>query len=83
MTNELKKEIGKDFQADLTKLIDYIDEAMGDIRFHVRYLISVKDGLEKETYDKICDLFADLMETRNDAVRARRSVYETCIGEDK
>ena len=83
MTKNLKTEVYEDFHDGLTKVIDNIDEAMDDIRFYVQHAMGLADGIENETYDRICDLFADLMETRNDAVRARRSICESYLMEEE
>jgi hypothetical protein len=83
MTKNLEKEVYKDFHDGLNEVINDIDEAMNDIRFYVTHAMGLDSGIENETYDRICDLFADLMETRNDAVRARRSIYENYLKEEE
>lgn len=82
MTQNLKTEVYEDFHDALTETIDNIDEAMDGIRFYVQHAMGLADGIDRGTYDRICDLFADLMETRNDAVRARRSIAENYLIEE-
>ena len=80
--NKLTKEISENTCSEITDLIIGLDDAMDNLRFEVRHYMS-NEGIDRKAYDRICDLFADLMETRNDAVRARRSICENYLMEDE
>lgn len=80
--NKLTKEISENTCSEITDLIIGLDDAMDNLRFEVRHYMS-NEGIDRKAYDRICDLFADLMETRNDAVRARRAIYESYLMEDE
>ena len=76
--NKLTKEISENTVSDITAIIDGIDDAMDNLRFEVRHYMS-NEGIDRKAYDRIFDLFADLAETRNDAVRARRAIFEAYL----
>ena len=80
--NKLTKEISENTCSEITDLIIGLDDAMDNLRFEVRHYMS-NEGIDRKAYDRICDLFADLMETRNDAVRARRAIYESYLMEEE
>ena len=80
--NKLTKEISENTCSEITDLIIGLDDAMDNLRFEVRHYMS-NEGIDRKAYDRICDLFADLMETRNDAVRARRAIYENYLMEEE
>ena len=80
--NKLTKEISENTCFEITDLIIGLDDAMNNLRFEVRHYMS-NEGIDRKAYDRICDLFADIMETRNDAVRARRAIYESYLMEEE
>ena len=80
--NKLTKEISENTCSEITDLIIGLDNAMDNLRFEVRHYMS-NEGIDRKAYDRICDLFADIMETRNDAVRARRAIYESYLMEEE
>lgn len=79
MTKEQKAELGTDYLYELDSIIDDIDTALSDLRWYSRKYMATPDGLPAPVFDATWDLFKSLMEARNDAVRTKHSVRESCL----